>query len=1078
MKYTVLIAIMIMMTHTANSQQEARLLRFPAVSANSIVFTYAGDLYSVGKTGGVARRITSGDGYEMFPRFSPDGKWIAFTGQYDGNTEVYLIPADGGIPKRLTHTATLGRDDISDRMGPNNIVMGWTPDGKKIIYRSRGTSFNDFIGKLYAVSVDGGLSEELPLSTGGFCSYNSDGSKLAFNRVFREFRTWKYYQGGMADDIRIFDYKTKSIEKITDTQAQDIMPMWIGNDIYFISDRDRTMNLFCYNTESKTTTKVTTFTEYDIKFPSHNNGEIVFENGGYIYLFNATTKKSEKVKILISNDMAYSRNFLADASKNIQAVSPAPGGERLVVSARGEVFSVPAKSGVTRNLTKKSSSHDRNAVWSPDGKTIAFISDRSGEFEIWTVAQDGSSEPVQITKKADTYYFSIEWSPDSKKLLFSDKKLRLRYVDVETKKVNEVASNGVWEYTDFAWSPDSKWIVFTEPQKSGMNQIMLFELATGKKTPVTDTWYESYNAQFSRDGKYLVFISDRDFNPIYSHTEWNTAYTNMARVYLVPLDAKTPNPLAPKNDEVVFEAEKKDEPKPAEGAAVSVVVTTEGIQERIVSLPIEASNYYGVEMTGDDVYYMKRGTGDDKTTLVLYSIDDSKETTIGEFDGFQITGNGKKMMLRKAKNYYMVDLPKAELKPEKNISFDQLKTTVNRQEEWAQIYFEVYRQMRDFFYVENMHGVDWNAMRDKYAALLPYVNNRHDLNYIIGELIGELNVGHAYISGGDCPMPKRVNTGLLGAVITSDPSGFFKVTSILKGANWSKELRSPLTEHGVNVKEGEYIIAIDGVKTNTVKDMYALLAGKADVQVEMLVNSKPSADGARKVIIVPLTSEASLYYYNWVQHNVELVNKATNGEVGYIHVPDMSVEGLNEFVKYFYPQLNKKALIIDDRGNGGGNVSPMIMERLMRIPTRANMARNVIVPGQTPTKLMLGPKVLLLNQYSASDGDLFPYAFKKHQLGKTIGMRSWGGVVGIRGSLPFVDGTVLNKPEFASYSIEESKWIIEGYGVEPDIIVDNDSYLEYSGTDTQLLKAIEIIKEELKKYTPIPEIPEAPDKSK
>jgi len=1078
MKYPLLIAIMIMMTHTVKSQQEARLLRFPAVNNQTIVFTYAGDLYSVAKTGGTARRITSGDGYEMFPRFSPDGKWIAFTGQYDGNTEVYLIPAEGGIPKRLTYTATLGRDDISDRMGPNNIVMCWTPDGKKIIYRSRGTSFNDFVGKLYAVSVDGGLSEELPLSTGGFCSYNNDGSKLAFNRVFREFRTWKYYKGGMADDIRIFDYKTKSIEKITDTQAQDIMPMWIGNEIYFISDRDHTMNLFCYNTESKATTKVTEFTEYDVKFPSHSNGEIVFENGGYIYLFNTTSKKAEKVKILISNDMAYSRDFLADASKNMQLVSPAPGGERLVVSARGEIFSVPVKSGVTRNLTKKSSAHDRNAVWSPDGKNIAFISDRSGEFEIWMVAQDGSSEPVQLTKKADSYYFSIEWSPDSKKILFNDKKLRLRYIDVETKKVSEVASNGVWEYNDFAWSPDSKWIVFVEPQKSGMNQIMLYELATGKKTAVTDTWYESYNAQFSRDGKYLVFISDRDFNPIYSQTEWNTAYTNMARVYLVPLNASTPNPLAPKNDEVVLGTEKKDEPKPTDGATVDMVVTTEGIQDRIVSLPIDASNYYGVEMTGDDVYYMKQGTGDEKSKLMLYSIEDAKETAIGEFDGFQITANAKKMMIRKDRNYYVVDLPKGELKPDKNVSFDQLKTTVTRQEEWSQIYFEVYRQMRDFFYVENMHGVNWNAMRDKYAALLPYVNNRHDLNYIIGELIGELNVGHAYISGGDCPMPKRVTTGLLGAVVTSDASGFFKVSKVLKGANWSKELRSPLTELGVNVKEGEYIIAIDGVKTNTVKDMYSLLTGKANVQVEMLVNSKPSADGARKVIVIPLASEASLYYYNWVQHNVELVDKATNGEVGYIHVPDMSVEGLNEFVKYFYPQLNKKALIIDDRGNGGGNVSPMIMERLMRVPTRANMARNVTVPGQTPTKLMIGPKVLLLNQYSASDGDLFPYAFKKHQLGKTIGVRSWGGVVGIRGSLPFVDGTTLNKPEFASYSIEESKWIIEGFGVEPDIIIDNDPYQEFMGTDTQLLKAIEVIKEELKNYKPIPDIPVAPDKSK
>lgn len=1077
MRYFVFLSILIMITNTVKSQQEARLMRFPAVNSNSIVFSYAGDLYIVDKTGGQARRITSGDGYEMFPRFSPDGKWIAFTGQYDGNTEVYLIPSEGGTPKRLTYTATLSRDDISDRMGPNNIVMGWSPDGK-IIYRSRGTSFNDFVGKLYSVSIDGGISQELPLSTGGFCSFNEDGSKLAFNRVFREFRTWKYYKGGMADDIRIFDFKSKTIEKITDSESQDIMPMWIGNNIYFLSDRDRTMNLFCYNIDSKTTTKITSFTEYDIKFPSHYKDEIVFENAGFIYLYNTTNKNLKKIDVVISNDFAFSRDFIADASKNIQAVNPSPGGERMVVSARGEIFSVPAKSGVTRNLTKKSSSHDRNAVWSPDGKTIAFISDRSGEFEIWNIAQDGSSEPIQITKNADTYYFSVEWSPDSKKLLFSDKKLRLRYVDVNTKKITEVASNGVWEYNDFAWSPDSKWIVYTEPQKTGMNQIMLFELATGKKTALTDTWYESYNAQFSTDGKYIVFISDRDFNPVYSQTEWNTAYTEMARIYLVPLDDKTPNPLFPKNDEVNISTQKKEENNANSNTTPNVIINTTGIQDRIVSLPIDVSNYYGVEMANDAIYYIKKGSNDEKPTLYLYNLTDTKEIKIGEFDGFQLTADGKKMLLRKDKDYYIVDLPKSELKPEKKISFEQLKTRVNRQEEWAQIYYEVYRQMRDFFYVENMHGVDWDAMRDKYAVLLPYVNNRHDLNYIIGELIGELNVGHAYIGGGDCPMPKRINTGLLGAVITSDASGFFKISSILKGANWSKQLRSPLTEHGLNIKEGDYIIAIDGIKTNTVNDIYSLLIDKADVQTEIMINSKPSADGARKVIVVPLASEASLYYYNWVQHNVDLVDKATNGEVGYIHVPDMSVEGLNEFVKYFYPQLNKKALIIDDRGNGGGNVSPMIMERLMRVPTRANMARNVTVPGQTPTKLMIGPKVLLLNQYSASDGDLFPYAFKKHKLGKTIGVRSWGGVVGIRGSLPFVDGTVLNKPEYASYSIDESKWIIEGYGVEPDIVIDNDPYLEFSGTDTQLLKAIEIILEDLKNYKAIPQIPESPDKSK
>ncbi|PLW93326.1 MAG: protease, partial [Marinilabiliales bacterium] len=579
---------------------------------------------------------------------------------------------------------------------------------------------------------------------------------------------------------------------------------------------------------------------------------------------------------------------------------------------------------------------------------------------------------------------------------------------------------------------------------------------------------------------YLVFISDRDFNPTYSHTEWNHVYTDMSKVYILPLSAETENPLGPENDEVkIKEADaNKDDDKEDDDNGISVEVTEEGLQSRILALPIEASNYWGVEMTGNSIYYMKRGKGDSKSSLVMYNIEDRKEDNLGEAGGFDISHDGKKMMVVKSRKYYVISLPKSDIKLEKNISFDGLKTEVNRQEEWSQIYFEAWRQMRDFFYVENMHGTDWEKLRDKYAVLLPYVNNRHDLNYIIGELIGELNVGHAYISGGDRPNPDRIQLGLLGAKISTDPSGYFKIEEILEGANWSTSLRSPLTEYGVDVKEGEFIISIDGVSCKDVADLYILLQGKAGKQVEMMVNSKASETGARKVIVVPIADESSLYYYNWVQKNIAYVNEKTNGQVGYLHVPDMSVQGLNEFVKYFYPQLDKKALIIDDRGNGGGNVSPMILERLMREPTRANMSRNSTIPGQTPRQTMIGPKVLLLNQYSASDGDLFPYAFKKHEVGKTIGVRSWGGVVGIRGSLPFVDGTVLNKPEFASYSIDESKWIIEGYGVDPDIEVDNDPYEEYTGKDAQLDKAIEVILEELKNFKGIPDIPADPDKTK
>lgn len=1075
--YPLILALIFMKSTFLFSQNEARLMRFPAMNANSIAFCYAGQLYTVARDGGLARQLTTGNGYVSFPKYSPDGKWIAFTGQFDGNTEVYLVPSEGGLPKRLTYTATLNRDDISDRMGPNNIVMGWTPDGKKIIYRSRKQTFNDFVGSLYLVSINGGLSEELPLSTGGFCSYSADGSKLAFNRVFREFRTWKYYKGGMADDIRVFDFKSGKVEKITENVSQDIFPMWIGDEVYFASDRDRTMNIFKINMQSKVTEKVTDFKEYDIKFPSFYGSDIVFENAGFIYILDTKTKQSRKVEIKINNDLPLGRSFLADATKNIQSASLSPGGERLAVVGRGDIFTVPVKSGITRNLTTSSGAHDRAASWSPDGKYIAYLSDRSGEFEIWLQKQDGTEAAVQLTKNADTYYFDIQWSPDSKKILFSDKKLRLQMLDVETKKVSLVSQSKVWEYNDYTWSPDSRFIAFAEPMKTGMNKIRIYSLETGKTSDVTDEWYASGNPVFSRDGKYLFFVSERDFNPIYSETEWNHAYTDMSKVYFVTLEAATLNPLAPKNDEVKVE-EKAEEPKKDEKAVPALKIDFENISNRIVALPIGASGYWGLQSTGDQVFYLKNGMGMEKTQLMCFDLSESKENSVGDFDGFELSANGKKIMVRKGKSYFVADVVKADLKVENPVSLADCKMMVDRRAEWNQIYYEAWRQMRDFFYVESMHGVNWEAMKKKYEVLLPYVNNRNDLNYIIGELIGELTIGHAYVGGGDVPEVNRINMGLLGAKVSKDKSGYFRIDKILSGANWNSALRSPLTEIGVDVKEGEYIIAVNNVNLKNVADIYQTLVDKAGKQIEIKVNSTPNEIGARSVIIVPVADESALYYYNWVQNNIRLVNEKTNGEVGYIHIPDMGVEGLVEFSKYFYPQLNKKALIIDDRGNGGGNVSPMILERLMRTPTRANMARNVQVAGTTPTKLMNGPKVLLLNQYSASDGDLFPYGFKKHNVGKTIGVRSWGGVVGIRGSLPFVDGAYLNKPEFASYSIDESKWIIEGHGVDPDIVIDNDPAEEYKGTDSQLLKAIEVVLDELKNIKPVPAIPEGPDKTK
>ncbi len=1078
----VLFALMILIagSFTANyAQDEARLLRFPDIHQDKIVFSHAGDLYIVDAEGGTARKLTTHVGYEMFAKFSPDGKHIAFTGQYDGNTEVFVIPSEGGSPKRLTFTATLGRDDIGDRMGPNNLVMDWTPDGKYIVYRSRKQSFNSFKGSLFKVPVEGGLSEQIPISFGGFSSFSPDGDKLAFNWVFREFRTWKYYKGGMADDIRIFNMKNGNVEKITNTDAQEIMPMWIEDNIFFLSDRDRTMNIFKYNTNTKETQKVTNYDYYDVKFASEGSGFIVYENGGYIYKLNANGGSPQKIEIFINDDNIYARKELKDVSKDIRSGDLSPNGERVVFAARGEIFSLPAEEGITYNYTKSPGVHERSVEWSPDGKHIAFISDQSGEFEIYVQKQDGSEAARQVTKNSETYIFGLQWSPDSEKILFSDRELRLRYVDVESGEVTLVTKEKYDIPNSYDWSPDSKWIVYEHGTDNNFSVIRLHNLESGEEFDVTDNWYNSGSPAFSDDGKYLFFVSARDFNPTYSFVEWNHAYTDMSKVFFATLAKDTPNPLGPENDQVKIEenGEKEngnDEKDDKEDK--SVQIDKEGIKDRVLSLPVDASNYFNIKTGNGKVFYMEWSQSNG-SKLKMFDFKSKKETELGSNMNYTISANGKKMLVGSSGKWAVIDLPSSPIKLDDPIDLDQMKVMVDHEAEWAQIYDESWRQMRDFFYVENMHGLDWPAIKEKYSVLVPYVKHRDDLTYIIGEMIGELSVGHAYVNSGEKPEPKRIKTGLLGAQLSKHKSGYFEVTKILDGAAWSNDIRSPLKDLGVNVSKGDFILAVNGNPTNETLDIYSLLVGLANTEVELTVNDKPAFDDSRKVLVKTIDDESNLYYYNWVQKNIEYVNENTNGEVGYIHIPDMGPGGLNEFVKHFYPQLNKKGLIIDDRGNGGGNVSPMIIERLRREVTRSNMRRNFPEGSPVPNRMLLGPKVLLIDRYSASDGDLFPYSFKKHELGTVIGTRSWGGVVGITGSLPFIDGQDMRKPEFASYSAEKSEWIIEGYGVDPDIWIDNDPHQEFLGKDAQLDKAIEVIKGQLDEYKAVPPVPEGPDKS-
>lgn len=1064
--------------------QEARLLRFPAVGGDNIVFSYAGNLYRVGIDGGSAVKLTSHIGYECFPKISPDGKTIAFTGQYDGNTEVYTMPLTGGEPRRITYSALVGRDQVGERMGPNNIVMGWTPDGSQIIYRSKQYCFSGLRGNLCKVGAEGGTPEIIPTSEGGFCSYSPDGSKLAMNRMFREFRTWKYYRGGQADDIWINTVGTTGLEKITDNDAQDIFPMWVGDEIYYLSDRDRTMNLFVYDTRSKQTRKVTDFTEYDCKFPSCSQDWIVFENGGYIYKYDVRNRgKAEKVSITLTDDDIYSRSEYRKVGGSLTSFSLSPDGKRVLVVARGDIFSLPAEKGPVHNISRSPQSHERDADWSPDGSRIAWVSDISGEYQIYTAPADNMREAKCMTSFKDGYPSILDWSADGSRLYFGTEKRDIYELDVNSGRLDRILVSEQGGYRSFSLSSDGSWATYVTSLPNRVSAVFLYDVKARRSYQVTDRWYDASSPMFSEDGKYLFFSSARDFRAQYSSVEWNAGYGVYDYVFILPLAAGTPNPLTLTSDEAVAEQPEATPAKasPAKSAkkgksgkteaVAALKVDIEGIGQRITALPLPAGRYRLFLCKDDKLYYSVSG-GHGLKTLDLKTL----KTSDGPSEMLlAITPDAKKALVRDGKDFKVVSFGSPAGKAAA-VPVDEIDMMIDHKAEWKQIFDESWRITRDNFYVENMHGADWDSVHEKYGQMLPYVNHRDDLTYLIGEMLGELNVGHAYITSGESPEIPRIKTGLLGAQYSRDAgTGAFRMEKIFRGADWDSSLICPLRAPGVNAKAGEYIVEIDGIPASELTDVGQALIGKAGVTVEVKIASSASGADARTVYLKPVDDESKLAYYEWVQNNIEKVDRLSGGEIGYIHIPDMSVAGLDMFTKLFYTQLDKKALIIDDRMNGGGNVSPMILERLQREVYRISMYRN----GSNlpvPNEAFYGPKVCLIDKYSSSDGDLFPYGFRKLGLGKLIGMRSWGGIVGISGSRRFVDGQDMRTPFFTSYSTD-GEWIIEGHGVDPDIEVDINPFEDYLGKDAQLEKAVEVLKEELKNYKGLPPTPAAPVKN-
>ena len=863
----------------------------------------------------------------------------------------------------------------------------------------------------------------------------------------------------MADDIWIWDPGKKSVANITENVAQDIFPMWVGDEIFFASDRDMIMNLFVYNLKTKTTEKVTHFTEYDVKFPSTDGKVIVFENAGWIYKLDPATRQVSKVEITLASDAVQARPERKDVSARRSGASLSPDGSRLVVTARGEVFDVPAGKGVTRNLSRTPGANDRSAVWSPDGKWIAWIGDATGETEVYLYDVEKGGEPVQVTSGTDTYIRAVQWAPDSRHLLYGDRKNRLVEVDPFARTSRTLLQNPEREFYMVQYSPDSQWLVYSRPAANEMDVIYLYNIASGKEYPVTDRWYNSGSAVFSSDGKYLIFTSDRDMNPQYSRIEWDYSFTNMSGTYLALLEKDGKSPLLPSDPAVAAPGDKPEKPadakpgeKPAKPEKPAVKIDPEGIGERIIKLPVNGRGFYS---DGKLLWY-GAGRG---TRVFDFATQKDEECCQGRMTA---RGGDRKALFMKGSELY-VAAPGKKVNLTEAVDLSGLVATVDYDAEWAQLYDEVWRAFRDGYYLENMHGRDWKAIKAKYEVLLPYARTRQDVNYILGEMIGEVASGHCYVNPGEYPKPERIPMGLLGAELSKVKEGF-RIDRILPGATYREELRSPLREPGLGVKEGDVITAVDGVSLKEVDNIYKLLIGKAGVLTELTI-------GGKKVVVRPIDNEEPLYHYAWVQKNIQTVDKLSGGRVGYIYIPDMGPEGLSEWARYYYPQLDKEGLIIDDRSNGGGNISPMIIERLRREVYRMTMRRGSTLTGTVPEGTHTGPKVLLIDKYSASDGDLFPWSFKANNLGTVIGTRTWGGIVGISGSLPYMDGTDVRVPFFTNYDAKTGQWIVENHGVDPDILIDNDPVKEFAGIDQQLEKAVEVILQQLKDRKPLPGVP-------
>lgn len=1034
---------------------DTRILRFPDIHKEHVTFVYAGDIYVANTQSGQSQRLTHHKGFETFPKFSPDGNKIAFAAEYNGSRQIYVINRDGSGLKQLTYYNDVG--PMPPRGGYDYRVLDWTPDGKHIVFRANRTPWGKRMGRPYMVPVDGGLETPMAIPETGGGMLSPDGKKYVYTPIDREFRTWKRSRGGRAQDVWVYDLENNKSEQLTTHRATDHQPTWVNNSIYYVSDRDYTLNLYKHQV-GQAPQKVTSHNEFDVLWPSAGPDAIVYENGGYLYRYEDKTGKNEKLTINIDGIREHTLPYTKNVSEFIDSMDVSHDGKRAIFTARGDIFSVPVKHGPTRNLSYSQNAREIEASWSPNGRYVAYMSDATGEYEIYLKDRADNNKVKQLTSNGTIWRFSPIWSPDNRHLLFADKNHTLWLLNIASGKQTKIDTakydeDGLTQYT---WSPNSQDIVYVKNNENRYASLFHYNIKSKKRAQLTDDMMSESNPTFSADGQYLYFTSERDFNLTFSSYEFDYMFNRGTRIYAAAVNDSIKPINAPSSDETAIINSEKDKQEKDKQKSENTQLTSKGFMKRVVATKAPAGDYRSLTGVKEGVLAI---TGNE-LKLIPIAKDDKIATVASGISQYKASSNREHLIVRAGKNISVIK-PKAKQKlAETQLNLSKMTLKIDPKTEWQQMYVEGWRTLRDWFYDENHHGQDWDAILKRYQPMADAVAHRTDLDYVLSEIAGEINAGHIYVQSGDAPKAERKKHGLLGAQIASHRSGYAKITDIYQGEDWHEDFRSPLGQTGVNASVGDYIIAVNGRPVNQVSNFYELLENTQGEPVELLLSKKPNTKQTWQVTVTPVASEQGLRYLDWVNSRAAYVNKLSNGKIGYVHLPNTHYEGNRSLFKNFMPQTTKPAMIIDDRYNGGGFIPEHMITWLARKPLNYWKRRGV-EPTKTPAFAHEGPKAMLINGYSSSGGDALPYYFRQAGLGKLIGTRTWGGLIGISGNPSLADGGQVIAATFRILD-NDGNWIIENEGVTPDIEVIDRPELIHKGYDPSIERAVKELLKELK----------------